>query len=369
MSFVYVTADQIGERTGGGLVTKHEHLALEEMGPTLALDRKSLDGSGPDPWKWDQRALELIPDQEFRLAHLYSGTFSQTVERLKRRGCKVAYTVAAHHIATSKEEHEKWGFDYSLPHMTNPDLLRKYVTGYLLADRIVVPSTHSKKAMLEVGADEKRIVVIPHGVEISDKPIAPLPTKFTVGYFGAWGPDKGIGYLLMAWKALGWKDSLLKIGGSHSALTYARDFVRNYGGGNVELVGWVEDENDFYDLVTLYVQPSATEGFGCPVLESMARGRITLCSNGAGAADVVPSEWHFPARDYWALAEILTKVKKSEWCEMHHGAGSERTRNKVRTYCWDRIRKRYQELWRGLLDEPALERRGTTIHTPGGRVR
>ena len=52
--------------------------------------------------------------------------------------------------------------------------------------------------------------------------------------------------------------------------------IRHVGGGNIYLRGAVEDVSEVYDNCSLFVQPSASEGFGIEVLEAMAHGRLAL---------------------------------------------------------------------------------------------
>jgi glycosyltransferase involved in cell wall biosynthesis len=178
------------------------------------------------------------------------------------------------------------------------------------------------------------------------KETRPLPRRFTVGYLGAYGPDKGVRYLLAAWKQLNYKDAVLRLAGRDSTCAWVRSLVRNVGGGAVELVGWVDDVADFYGSLSLYVQPSATEGFGIEVLEAMAHGRAVLCSSGAGAADVTGSEHQrFTARDVDELAGLIDDAR-TIYSLPDYG---EQNRELAANYSWDKIRARYAELWEGML--------------------
>ncbi len=101
---------------------------------------------------------------------------------------------------------------------------------------------------------------------------------------------------------------------------------------------------DFYNRISLYVQPSVTEGFGIEVLESMAHGRAVICSSGAGARDVsFPHLW-FESGNVTDLASLIDFCKKGE-AEISgpHGPA------KAKKFTWPLIRARYQEVWRSLL--------------------
>lgn len=350
---LYLTADDIGTPTGGGVVTKHECLALDDFkdrGELGILSRREL-GQQPDPWGWDEEAYRRIAVspggfEKYKLAHVYSGSFSWTVRTLHCVGCKVAYTIAAHDREISRREHEQLGLGFPYTHLTVPHLWDRYIDGYRAADVIVCPGTVPAATVRAYGSAfaTKRIEIIPHGCDLPVS-VAPLPSRFVVGYLGAVGPDKGLRYLFEAWKQLNYKDATLLLGGRESDGPLAKELIRVFGGGNIQTVGWVENVSDFYNQCSLYVQPSATEGFGIEVLEAMAHGRPALCSDAAGAADVVPEGCVFKARDVEALAERIEEAMGAE----NLAEFGLICRNLAGHFTWDKIRERYIQLWESMI--------------------
>lgn len=356
MKLLYCTADKIGETSGGGLVTFNESEALKSLGPCEVLGRKEFSstiqcyyksGDEEEPWRWDNwldyNGHVVLP-KKTNLAHFYAGTFSKIIADLKEDGCKVTYTAAAHDVEISRREHERLGFAYNYPHLTDPKLWKRYLAGYAAADVLICPSKHSADVMRRFGCTN-RIEVIPHGVNLPDeKEIKPIPKQFTVGYLGSYGPDKGVIYLLQAWKKLNYKDgSQLILAGRDSTSPFVRGLVGHYGGGSIVLAGWQKDVADFYNSLSLYVQSSQTEGFGCEVLEAQAYNRPVLCSTGAGAIDTIPlPEFTFPAGDWKKLAE---RIKWAKECVRNTIQWQE---NAAR-YTWDKIRQRYIAVWKELL--------------------
>ncbi len=376
MSYLYLTADKVGMQSGGGVVTQNEmtallDLAIEEKRNFKCLGRDEFKGNSyiEDPWCWDEYAEKIIQfthPLEIELAHIYAGTFTKTVVALKRRfpRCKIAYTAAAHDISLSQREHERLRIPFNYPHLTDAALWERYVGGYRAADVVICPSYHSEECMKRYGC--KQVEVIPHGVEIPEHVVCP-PATFRVGYLGAVGPDKGLIYLLQAWKKLNYSDAKLVIAGRDSTSEFVQSLIHlvyrqevpNYtcsGVGHsfdpkpispqesIELVGWVPRVDSFYNSIYLYIQPSVTEGFGIEVLEAIAHGRAVLCSRGAGAADVVPEEWRFPAADSDALAEKIDQFRRADL-----GLMGKVGRNLACQYKWPLIHQRYQEVWRTLL--------------------
>jgi glycosyltransferase involved in cell wall biosynthesis len=349
--FLYITADQIGLPTGGGAVTFHESQALKELGPTEAVDRTSFaDISGEEPWKYDQWLNRYIFPQvfdrhQFKLAHGYAGTFTETVKRLKDNGCKVTWTCAAHDVDKSRAEHDKLGIPFQYDHLNVPEQFERYIGGYKLADVLITPSKHSHDVLRRQGCTND-IRIIPHGCDLPAD-IKPLPKRFTVGYLGAIGADKGLIYLIQAWAKLKYKDATLVIAGRDSTHPAVRYLLHQAGAGNVQLAGWQDNVSDFYDSISLYVQPSVTEGFGIEVLEAQAHGRCVVCSDGAGAADTIPEGWRFPACDAMAVADRIDCFRR-EGHERLEQAGRVQRINAVQ-YTWDKIRERYKSVWRELL--------------------
>lgn len=337
----FITSDNIGSETGGGVVTYNELKSLKDFSE----NKVKVINPEPniDPFLTDRAALNLCQEKP-KLSHFYAGTYSETIKHLKNKGTKISYTAAAHDIDLSRQEFESLGFDFSLPHLTNPKLLENYLRGYREADVIICPSEHSRKVMIDKFGC-KNVKIVPHGCFIPEV-IKPLPKNFTVGYLGQPGPDKGLIYLIKAWALLNYTDSLLIIAGRGTESLLP--LVRSYGKGNINLLGFVKSPSNLYNTCSLYVQPSVTEGFGIEVLEAMAHGRAVVCSEGAGSADCVSDEVGtvVKSRNPLAIAEAIDNYKKNQDNLLKHGDFG---RQKVKDYTWDKVREKYKEIWRTII--------------------
>lgn len=361
--YLYVTSDRIGIQTGGGAVTLHESEALKSLGQTIVCSVPTREGEsvfGPDDRLHDELLhSDILP--KIQLSHFYAGTWTRTIQLLQGRGCRVAYTAAAHDVSASRCEHEQLGIAFDHPHLTDPVLWERYVGGYLAADVLVCPSRHSLAVMRGFGY-AGRAEVVPHGVG-QPGTARPAPQVFTVGYLGAYGPDKGVRYLLEAWKRLDYRDALLVLAGRDSASHWVSHLISRFGGGNIARLGWVPSVSDFYNSISIYVQPSVTEGFGIEVLEAMAHKRLVLCSRGAGAHDLLVDDHlrelsvsaektHYgisvPAgnvRDWTgaiAHARMLMPTKIHE-----HTVSAAHSRALDLT--WDKVREMYVNVWKSML--------------------
>jgi len=347
---VYITADHAGISTGGGVVTKREYEVFSSRGESLLLDRSKISPSffgEPDTTSGfdyiaDAMVLQLM-SSGVKHAHFYAGMFSKTVDRLKRAGSTVTYTVAAHDPIVSREEFESLGLKYDFPYVTNQMLWASYIEGQLQSDLVICPSHASANLVRRFGC--LRVTVIPHGVNLPES-IPALPNEFNVGYLGQAGPDKGLRYLFSAWKLLQLPSSKLIMAGRDSSLMH--EFYLRFGGGLVELKGFVEKTSDLYKAISCYVQPSATEGFGIEVLEAMAHGRPAIVSDGAGVADVITDGvdgFVVPKRDVNAIADRILTLKNDPVKLQEMSLKAIETAQK---YTWPKIQAMYTEAWNGI---------------------
>lgn len=374
--FLMITADRVGEASGGGSVTRQEYEALCQTARVLGGGTQCWMGGpvppeGELPWAYDafaqqcvERAWPLppetapLPGAGVLLAHFYAGTFSRTVRALKRRGCKVSYTAAAHDVAASAREHHALGLPYNYPHLTEPALLQDYLQGYLEADLLICPSRHSAAVMRGFGA-RGPIEVIPHGTELPET-VTALPDAtgsdgYTVGYLGAVGPDKGLRYLLEAWRLLDVPEEgpgrcTLLLAGRDSVSPFVTALIRHVFQGSlpatIRQLGWQDSVSAFYERCCLYVQPSVTEGFGIEVLEAMAHGRPVIASSGAGASELLPGGLVVPPGDPARLADAIRHLRGNPTRAANLAAV---LRAESASYTWAHIRATYVHAWMRLV--------------------
>jgi glycosyltransferase involved in cell wall biosynthesis len=354
MRNLFATADYIGTETGGGVVTRHEVYALQQLGgEVITIDASVINPAAyqqpNSPYVQDYIADSLILQilsQKINLAHFYSGMFAKTIMRLKAAGVKTTQTIAAHDVTLSREEFHKLGIPYDFPHLNNRTLWLTYIEGQLMVDKVICPSQISKKTVEVYGV--KDAIVIPHGV-IPPNDVMPIPNVFHVGYLGQPGPDKGLIYLFQAWSKLNLVGHRLLMAGKDIAqIAPLWNSLRN--SGEVEFMGFVQNVAQLYNACSVYVQPSVTEGFGIEVLEAMAHGRPVIVSEGAGAADVVrhcTDGYVVPRRDPDAIADCIQTLKNDPALVASMGM---QARARAMEYTWDRIIPQYHKLWLGILN-------------------
>lgn len=340
---LFCTADKVDELSGGGIVTNNEYEALKETGPVTLVDGKIIK-TNEGPFMADYYAEQIVNTalkrDRVKHAHFYAGTFSKTVRLLKSKGVLVTYTAAAHNIDDSRKEHHLLKLPFNYPHITDPNMWEMYVEGYREADVVICPSQYSADIMTNYGC--QNVKVIPHGCHIPAN-VAQMPKLFTVGYLGAPGPDKGVVYLLRAWERLNLKDAVLVIAGRASSTLLP--YIRKFKYGNVQLRGWLDNVSDFYDNISVYAQPSVTEGFGIEIVEALAHGRPVIASDGAGAHECVTDNvtgFKVGKRD---IDELADKIKYLYDNRTILTVMSAKARTDSMKYDWSLIRQQYIALW------------------------
>jgi len=333
--FLYVTCDKIGANTGAGAVTANELDALSKLGKVDVINPKP----NSDPFKAEE---EIVIDdfKKYKLAHFYAGTFPKLIRKLKENGVKVTFTTAAHDIELSKAEHEIYGIPYNFPHLTDKNLWEEYMSSYKNADLLICPSNHSKAVKTKYGC--KNIVVIPHGCYEGRN--YKYPKVFTVGYLGQIGPDKGVKYLIEAWSKLNYKDAILTFAGTQTP--HLINLIRHYKKGNYNILGYVKEIDEFFKQISVYVQPSVTEGFGIEILEAMAYGRPVIASHGVGAADCVSDHCKLvPKKNPESIASAIDWYKNNIWDYR------EELMKHAKNYNWENIRELYIKTWNQLINK------------------
>jgi glycosyltransferase involved in cell wall biosynthesis len=158
------------------------------------------------------------------------------------------------------------------------------------ATRLIANSHYSREeAAANAGIDPDRITVVHHGVP---DPFGELPPgarermALTVGIVDRRNlVRKGLRAFVEAGALL--PDVAFVLAGRWD--DRAADDLRTQATPNVTLTGWVEEDvlDDYYRRASVYVQPSAHEGFGLSVAEGMLAGCIPVTSRAGALPEVV----------------------------------------------------------------------------------
>lgn len=340
----YVTFDNINVNSGAGLVCYHEINALKKVTDCIGVVARkngdidiNVDSRYPfNPFLYDYFASKKIPFG-VDLLHI-SCTPAMAIINSAKPKHYIAFT-AAHDLNETILEHEAYlgKGNYPYFHLSNSYLFNCMHEHMAKADIIICPSSTSKK-WLEDNIRNYGIEVIPHGTEIPLNP-APLPilNEFRIGYLGAFGPDKGLPYLYNAIVKLGLNQQMIWGGNCQQAV--------NQYFPNSKTTGWLKTVDVFYNNISIYVQPSVTEGFGIEILEAMSYGRPVIASRGAGGADVITDGadgFIIKPRDEIGLAEKIQFFKDNPQKIIEMGNAA---REKAKQYEWSKIEKKYEDVY------------------------
>jgi glycosyltransferase involved in cell wall biosynthesis len=173
------------------------------------------------------------------------------------------------------------------------------------ADVIVTPSEYTKaKLSQHLGVEPSRITVIPCCVapcfEQIEKKEARTRVAHKLGitrpyllFVGNCAPNKNVPLLLESLARLSSRRAdaplLLVVGTDAKWQPQMREYARDLGiQGNVEWLGKLSDQllAELYSAALMTIMPSFEEGFGLPLIESMACGTPVICSQAASLPEV-----------------------------------------------------------------------------------
>lgn len=355
---IFVSDSPISRAHGGGNIgynlarSLHEASSLRHVFSTTDFeDNRYRDASAVciDPSHWgygftpfflDYLTCHLLPENDFDLCQFYGGPFGLTAKKLKEKNCTIITCWAPHDIELSQEEHMKLAGEFPFPHLTNPVLWNMYSEMTRASDVMITHSHKSAEYLQDKAKLTRKPEVVPHGC-YPPAEIRPPPSKFTPGYFGTIGIDKGTIYLFEAWRTMSLSDShKLLLGGGNTGQVTLPD------SGKYKIIGRVEDKGDFYNNISVCILPSVTEGFGICALEAMSYGRPVIVTEGAGSHELIThgkDGFVVPIRNPDAIAGRIQYFydNPSEVKRMGDNA-----RHTAQKYTWGNIRERYKEIYR-----------------------
>ncbi len=169
------------------------------------------------------------------------------------------------------------------------DILRKLFINkqakiWLSADGVIVISESIKEWLTELNPLIKP-VVIPYGITINNQEIN--FTNNNIGFLGRLNKNKGIEDLVDVFNSIANEESkqseqlALYIGGVGSDI-YVKNIQKIAIDKNIKFLGYVENRNEFFKSLSVFVFPSYSEGLGLVLLEAMSYGVLCI------ARDVAP---------------------------------------------------------------------------------
>jgi glycosyltransferase involved in cell wall biosynthesis len=281
---------------------------------------KYIHEDGSEEWLniFDQQELyehsvaKIIDEKEFDIVHAHDWlTFRAALRVKEKRGCPIILHV--HSV-----ESDRAGGNHG-----NPMVHEIEETAFLLADRIIAVSQHTKNCIVrDYGIPADRIDVVHNSIDIDNVPALEgdnayryLESMQQQGYrvvvnVGRLTIQKGLPNLLRAAKEVihrAPKTIFLIVGSGeqfYELLTLAADLGI---GKNVIFTDFQRGKNlrDAFAIGDLFVMPSISEPFGLTPLEAISYGTPSLVSKQSGVSEVLRNSLKV---DFWDIDEMANQI-------------------------------------------------------------
>jgi glycosyltransferase involved in cell wall biosynthesis len=263
---------------------------------------------------FDRLAMRHIDGGD--IFHVFNHFGLHSMRKAKRLGMRTiversgAHPVYAHR--TLSEEYERFGLHF-------PDSSRlvegKAVREFEEADAICVPSEFVWRTMIDQGVPASKLRRVHLGFapeRFAPDPAQKTDSTFRVIFVGTLSLQKGVQYLLEAWKKLALPDAeLILVGGDFKD---SASFLPQYE-GIYRRVAFVPHDKlpGLYNSASVFVLPSLQDGFGMVVYEAAACGLPLIITENVGA-EIREGQDGFivPIRDAEALADRLLCLYRDE---------------------------------------------------------
>lgn len=227
------------------------------------------------------------------------------------------------------------------------------------ADEIIVLSRNVQKYFRE--RYNRDTVFIPNGIVkpalLPAKQILELglqPGEYIL-FLARIVPEKGIQYLIDAFKTIRTDKKLVIAGGASDTDAFYREMQQRAAGDDrIIFTGFVSGTllEELYSCAYLYTLPSDLEGMPLSLLEAMSYGKCCVVSDIPECTEVVEDKGVvFPRGNTAALAEVLQKL--CDHPEIPAGYGSEASAFVCAKYNWDEVTEKTLALY-----EKKTEKRG-----------
>ncbi|WP_306204086.1 GT4 family glycosyltransferase PelF [Actinoplanes sp. RD1] len=200
---------------------------------------------------------------------------------------------------------------------------------YLISDVLAPHSAYNRRWQLQNGADADRMWTMYNGVEPAEFPAATSePAVPTISFMGRIDPLKDLHTLIRAFAIVRERmpAARLRIFGGTPAVNRiyhesCERLVAELGlTGAAVLEGRVANAVDAYHAGSVVALTSISEGFPYTVVEAMACGRPTVCTNVGGVAEAVGDTGIVVApRDHVAVAEACLKLLRDDELRLRLG--------------------------------------------------
>jgi glycogen synthase len=263
--------------------------------------------------------VELGDRYDFDLVHGHDWLVAVAGDHLaKRFRCPLVVTIHA----TEYGRHQGWVNEHPQSHIHG---VEKWMANR--AERVITCSSYMREHVADIyGLEERRIAVIPNGIDPSE--LVPVDDLDHLRAQFAAADERLVLLVGRLVYEKGFQLALEALPGLIERLGNVRFIVAGSGTHEVELrkqaselgldehgtfLGWIGDDvlHSLYRIADLTVVPSIYEPFGLVALEAMASGCPCLVADTGGLREVVPHEsvgLRFRSRDPGSLATMAERL-------------------------------------------------------------
>jgi glycosyltransferase involved in cell wall biosynthesis len=230
--------------------------------------------------------------READILHVWSSFGLYSIKKAKKKGSIVFVEKSCPHPHTQSKLLDKEAEYLGVNRKTYSDsFTRRVIQEFDLADKVIVCSNYTLNSFLENGVNKDKLYNI--ALDASFVPKKEHYTNYysytlTVGMVGGSVLRKGFIYLLQAWKELQITGKKLLLKASKTELMGVPKIWKLIEGDNtIEIIGYLENMEDFYEQCNLFVFPSIDDGFGMVVFEALACSLPVVITKNVGAGDFI----------------------------------------------------------------------------------
>ena len=275
----------------------------------------------------------------------------QILPEVKKRGALVVIETGSMHIIEQRRilEDEYTAFGILAPPIDDC-IVQKMLAEYAAADIIMVPAPHVAQSFIDQGVAADKLRCVPYGVNLTRfYPSVDKPSIFTVLFVGQVSLQKGVFYLLSAWKMHNLQKAQLLIVGM-----IIQDFMPIYQqfckDKNIIFIGPVSQEQlaIIYRQASVFVLPSLQEGFGMVLAEAMASALPFISTENTGGSVFSENDdcgFVVPIRDTHALSEKIKFLYDNPEIVKEMG---KRAVKKVQKFSWNTYGQKVVDVYKKL---------------------
>lgn len=207
----------------------------------------------------------------------------------------------------------------------------------------------------------RHIAFVPNGVNIK-QPVPPDKIlKYGLGFdpfilfVGRLSPEKGLHYLIDAYKGLETDHKLVIAGGFTDSNDYFR-YLKSNSDERVLFLGHLSTEvlSELYSSASVFVLPSESEGLSISLLEAMSYGCCVVTSDIPENMDVIKNcGVPFDFGNIQSLKDALKWLTNTP--EIRRELGEKALKRVAKLYKWDDICFQYEEIYENIIEKHAYK--------------